>query len=379
MGKVLKGIGGYAGDILSHSVQAQVDPSFFFRGGLQTAAQDATNTDPGDVVRNTAGDAAANTLHGVVGSVAPAILSAFLSPAAGAALTTAFNYGDTGNLGSALGKGALSLGESYAGNAIGGLAGGGGGSSFSPSSLLGSGSSGTFGGGAKDFSNLFRAGPSAVSGLASTPDYNSVSNADIGNIGSNIGSSSTPALSGLAGDNAGTFGANIGAGASAAPTSSGFDFGKLLSTTGGGNKVAGNIGLAKALAGAAGGLGQGLAINQASEDLLKANRGQQQNLTTFDPSGITQDPGYQFQYDQGLQGLQRQLAAGGGTQSGAALKAAQQYGQNYANTAFDDYYRRWAEKTGAQNNLLANRGNIQSNALLGQGSNLSQSLSRIFG
>lgn len=356
MCKALKSVANYVGNNLIHQVQAQVDPRFFLNGGLRTAAQDATNTDPGDVVRNVAGDGAADTLHGVVNTVAPAILSAFLSPAAGAAFTTASNYGNGGSLGSSLGKGALSLGSSYAGNAIGGLAAGGGSSSFSPSSLFGSGSSGTFGGGAKDFGNLFNSTPSGSlsSSLANT--------GSIDDIGSNIGSNS----------------ASLGTASSAVPdAASGFNV-DLGNATTGGNKVLGNIGLGRALAGAAGGVGQGLAINQAQKDQLKAIAGQQENLNSFDPSGITQDPGYQFQFDQGNQALQRQLAAAGGTQSGAALKAAQQYGQNYANTAFNDYYQRWANETGAQNQLLAGKGNVQSNAILGQGQNLSQTLNNVF-
>lgn len=383
MGHTIGSVAHYLGHQITDPITLSANP--FDTDNWRREAHDATNTDPGDIVRNVAGDGAANTLHGVVDTVAPAILSAFLSPAAGAAFTAASNYGNGGSLGSSLGKGALSLGESYAGNAIGGLAGGGGSSSFSPSSLFGSGSSGTFGGGAKDFGNLFRSAPAAISSLASSsPSYGDITNSSIDNLGSNIGSNigSDTAFNGLAnaGSNVGTFGSDLGSGAStiapAASGSSGFDFGNLAST--GGNKVAGNIGLGRALAGAAGGIGQGLAINQAEQDQLKAIKGQQQNLTTFDPSGIINDPGYQFQYDQGLQGLQRQLAAGGGSQSGAALKAAQQYGQNYAQNAFNDYYNRWAAQTGANNQLLGNKGNVQSNALLNQGQNLSSSLNNIF-
>jgi hypothetical protein len=41
-------------------------------------------------------------------------------------------------------------------------------------------------------------------------------------------------------------------------------------------------------------------------------------------------PGYQFMYDQGLQGINRQLAAGGKYVSGAQIKDAQTFGQNSA-------------------------------------------------
>lgn len=356
MGKTLGSVGKYLGHQFIDPIKTSINP--FNTNNWRIEAHDATNTDPGDIVRNNAGDKAADTLHGVVNTVAPAILSTFLSPAAGAAFTAASNYGNGGSLGSSLGKGALSLGESYAGNAIGGLASGGGSSSFDPSSLGGSGSSGTFGGGASDFANLFKNNPNIASGLssigaASSPSYSDITSSNIDNIGNNFGNTSASSFNNLA-PSAGTTGAS-----------------NVATNTG-------NLGLGRGLAAAAGGIGQAVLNNQAKNDQLKAIAGQQQNLNTFDPSGITQEPGYQFQYDQGLQGLQRQLAAGGGTQSGAALKAAQQYGQGYANNAFNDFYNRWAAKTGAQNQLLAGKGNVQSNSLLGQGQNLSQTLNNIF-
>lgn len=145
-----------------------------------------------------------------------------------------------------------------------------------------------------------------------------------------------------------------------------------------GGSMGNSNGLGGTLATLAGGAGQALLNNQAKNDQLKQITAQQQNLNSFNPAGITSDPGYQFQYDQGLQGLQRQLAAAGGTQSGGALKAATQYGQNYANSAFNDYYNRWASQTGAENQLLANKGNVQANSLLGQGQDLSQTLTNAF-
>lgn len=48
-------------------------------------------------------------------------------------------------------------------------------------------------------------------------------------------------------------------------------------------------------------------------------------------------PGYQFQRDQGNEAVQRNLAARGLLQSGAAGKALQQYGQNLASNYADKY------------------------------------------
>lgn len=54
-------------------------------------------------------------------------------------------------------------------------------------------------------------------------------------------------------------------------------------------------------------------------------------------SALTSYPGYQFQYDQGLQALNRNLAAGGRFQSGAMLKDAQTFGQGQAQSSVNNY------------------------------------------
>jgi hypothetical protein len=53
------------------------------------------------------------------------------------------------------------------------------------------------------------------------------------------------------------------------------------------------------------------------------------NLVT-NPSSITSTPGYQFRFDQGMQALERTLAAGGELNSGKALTESIEYGQNFA-------------------------------------------------
>lgn len=55
---------------------------------------------------------------------------------------------------------------------------------------------------------------------------------------------------------------------------------------------------------------------------------------------VLSDPGYQFGMNQGQQALQRQFAARGGRVSGAAMKAATEYGTNYATTGFNAAYQR---------------------------------------
>lgn len=52
------------------------------------------------------------------------------------------------------------------------------------------------------------------------------------------------------------------------------------------------------------------------------------------------DPGYQFSLDQGLKSIQGSAAARGLNQSGATLKALQNYGQNAAAQQYGDIYNR---------------------------------------
>jgi hypothetical protein len=52
------------------------------------------------------------------------------------------------------------------------------------------------------------------------------------------------------------------------------------------------------------------------------------------PSSVTQTPGYQFNYQQGLNALQGSEAAGGYLNSGNRMAAAEQYGQNYAQSQY---------------------------------------------
>lgn len=55
---------------------------------------------------------------------------------------------------------------------------------------------------------------------------------------------------------------------------------------------------------------------------------------------VMSDPGYQFGLSQGQLALDRKAAAGGGRVSGAALKAASEYGTNYATTGYSAAYQR---------------------------------------
>lgn len=100
----------------------------------------------------------------------------------------------------------------------------------------------------------------------------------------------------------------------------------------------------------------------------QANQQLSQALSAgFNPGDLQNDPGYQFRLQQGQQALQRQLGASGLGQSGAALKAAQQYGQGLASTEYKDAYNRWLAQ------------NAQLGGLSGQGYGAAQNMADLYG
>ena len=64
------------------------------------------------------------------------------------------------------------------------------------------------------------------------------------------------------------------------------------------------------------------------------------NLQAPSMEALQNDPGYQFQLQEGNQALERSLAAQGMGQSGAAMKAAQRYGQGLASQSYNDFFNR---------------------------------------
>lgn len=102
----------------------------------------------------------------------------------------------------------------------------------------------------------------------------------------------------------------------------------------------------------------GLAAQKQLSDSLAAG---------FNPGNLADDPGYQFRLQQGQKALDRSLAAQGMSQSGAALKAAQEYGQGLAATEYGNAYDRWL----AQNQQLAGQGS--------QGLNAATNIGNVYG
>jgi hypothetical protein len=87
---------------------------------------------------------------------------------------------------------------------------------------------------------------------------------------------------------------------------------------------------------------------------------------SFTGQDLASDPGYQFGLNQGTQGIERAQAARGNFLSGAAIKEATRFNEDYAGTKFNDAYSRnlstWNTNLGAYNQ---NRNTIY-NFLTGQ-------------
>ena len=89
-------------------------------------------------------------------------------------------------------------------------------------------------------------------------------------------------------------------------------------------------------------------------------------------ANVAADPGYKFGMDQGLQALNSQLTARGMRNSGAALKAATRYGNDYASTKYGDAWNRVnSDNTNTFNRLASVGGLGQTGAtLVGQAGTL---------
>ena len=80
--------------------------------------------------------------------------------------------------------------------------------------------------------------------------------------------------------------------------------------------------------------------NLAALESAKADPRYGSLLKNFTGEDLQNEPGYQFGLNQGMQALDRRLASGGAYFSGAALKGAQRFGQDYAGTKFNEAYNR---------------------------------------
>lgn len=82
---------------------------------------------------------------------------------------------------------------------------------------------------------------------------------------------------------------------------------------------------------------------------------------------LQMDPGYAFRFQEGQRGLERQLAAGGLSGSGAALKAATRYGQDMGSQEYGNAYARFMQNRANQIGLLQGGANTGFGAAQGIG------------
>lgn len=303
--------------------------------------------------------------------------------AAGGALS---GGGLRGALTGGLGAAALGGGGPLLGSALG--AGAGTGAAALGTGLLGAGAGGAAGGlkGA-----LLGGGAGALGGYAGAGGFDGFSNS-LGLTGENsiFGTAAGSPLGN------GAQGATQGSGILGAAGRGFSDLSSALSTGGGGGSSAygSNAGSGSSYAGLGsliGGLNSLNANDNAESDLLDSQR---QALSRyqpyvdakFEPGDLTQDPGYQFRLKQGEEALGRQQASKGSLFSGAALKAAQDYGQGLADTTYNEAYNRWLEQN-QQNIGVADRtsgldlegGNVRANAGISNSNVLNRGLSSLLG
>ncbi len=255
---------------------------------------------------------------------------------------------------------ALAIAAPGIGTAIGGslLGAGAAGSATLGNALLGAGIGAATGGGLKG---------AALGGLT-------------GGIGANLGSLGSglqgPTLSGATLDTGGSGILGAVRNATGLTSSSIPSLGGVLGGSTGGGSTFGGL---NSLASLAGGFQQDAALKKQRDQLLAAQNQQLGNLENLNPVDVQNDPGFQFNREQGEEALNRSLGARGGLFSGAALKAASDFNQNLANNYYQQAFQRQANKVGAQNQIFGNTGNVQANATLGRSNNINQTLANTLG
>ena len=95
-------------------------------------------------------------------------------------------------------------------------------------------------------------------------------------------------------------------------------------------------------------------------------------MRNFGLQDFKTDPGYAFRLSEGNKALERQAAARGGLISGAALKAAQGYGQDLASQEYQNAFNRYQANRGSVYGMLSGQGGVgqtATNAMGAAGSN----------
>lgn len=103
--------------------------------------------------------------------------------------------------------------------------------------------------------------------------------------------------------------------------------------------------------------------------------GEYTQMPTLDQ--LQMDPSYAFREQQGMQAVNRSAAAQAGLQSGAALKAAQRFGQDLASTEYGNAYNRFMANRAAATQGLQNLSGGGLSAASGMG-NLAGGLANVY-
>lgn len=110
-----------------------------------------------------------------------------------------------------------------------------------------------------------------------------------------------------------------------------------------------------------------------SKNTTSAGFGSLNQQFQFNPGDLQNDPGFQFQAQQGQNAINRRAAAGGSLYSGAGLQAAANFNQDLAGTSYQNAYGR------ALNTFQTNRANTLNplQALAGQGQSAANTAGQI--
>lgn len=84
---------------------------------------------------------------------------------------------------------------------------------------------------------------------------------------------------------------------------------------------------------------------------------------------LNEDPGYAFRLSEGQKALDRSAAARGGLISGAALKAATRFGQDYGSQEYTNAFNRYANIAGLGQTATNNMSNAAGNFGAAEGAN----------
>jgi hypothetical protein len=87
----------------------------------------------------------------------------------------------------------------------------------------------------------------------------------------------------------------------------------------------------------------------------------------INPTQFIASPGYQFQMQQGLQGVNAAAAARGGVNSGNTMKALTSFGQGLAGQNFQQYLNNLYQTIGGGQNAAASLGGFGANSAMAQG------------